>query len=315
MPSPAPHKHSQKPHWLRRKLPSGPQYEQVRALIRDGRLNTVCQAAACPNQFECFASHTATFLIMGDRCTRNCRFCNISEGPQAPLDAGEPERVARAAAEMGLRYVVVTSVTRDDLPDGGAAHFAATITALREKIQGVKVEVLIPDLLGNADALATVITAGPDVLNHNVETVPRLYATVRPQADYQRSLTLLKRVAHYPAGIPAKSGLMLGLGETRAEVEATLADIHATGCRILTLGQYLQPTKDHLPVDRYVPPEEFDELGALARELGFAQVASGPFVRSSYHASEVYERLDYEGSCGGGCHQTKTPAPGMSGTS
>jgi lipoic acid synthetase len=294
---------------LRRKLPSGPQYEQVRALIRDGQLHTVCQAAACPNQFECFSSRTATFLIMGDRCTRNCRFCNISEGPQAPLDADEPERVALAAAEMDLRYVVVTSVTRDDLPDGGAAHFAATITALREKIEGVKVEVLIPDLLGNADALATVIAAGPDVLNHNVETVPRLYPAVRPQADYQRSLTLLSRVAGHPAGIPAKSGLMLGLGETRAEVEATLADIHATGCRILTLGQYLQPTKDHLPVERYVPPEAFDELGAHARELGFAHVASGPFVRSSYHAREVYEHLGHRAKGGGGCHRSEAPKP------
>jgi lipoic acid synthetase len=284
--------HPQKPRWLRRRLPTGPQYEQVRRLIRAGRLHTVCQEAACPNQFECFSSRTATFLIMGDRCTRNCRFCNISEGPQAPLDPHEPQRVAAAAAEMGLRYVVVTSVTRDDLADGGAAHFAATIGALRDKIEGVKVEVLIPDFLGDESALATVIGAGPDVLNHNVETVPRRYPTVRPQADYHRSLALLERVARDPAGIPAKSGLMLGLGETDAEVKATLAEIHATGCRILTLGQYLRPTKDHLAVERYVPPETFDAFGAYARELGFAQVASGPFVRSSYHAREVFEDLD-----------------------
>lgn len=289
MPTPA---HAQKPRWLRRKLPSGPQYEQVRNLIRRGRLHTVCQEAACPNQFECFSSHTATFLIMGDRCTRNCRFCNIETGAQAPLDPGEPERVAAAAAEMGLRYVVVTSVTRDDLPDGGAAHFAATISALRDTIDGVRVEVLIPDLQGDEEALATVLAARPDVLNHNVETVPRLYPTARPQADYRRSLTLLERVAQDSAGIPAKSGLMLGLGETGAEVEATLVDIHAAGCRILTLGQYLQPTKDHLAVERYVPPETFDELAGFARELGFTQVASGPFVRSSYHAREVFENLD-----------------------
>jgi lipoic acid synthetase len=291
----------QKPHWLRRKLPTGPQYERVRSLIRDGRLHTVCQEAACPNQFECFSSRTATFLIMGDRCTRNCRFCNISEGPQAPLDAEEPERVAAAAAEMDLRYVVVTSVTRDDLPDGGATHFAATIRALHARIPGVKVEVLIPDLQGDPDALATVIDAAPDVLNHNVETVPRLYAMVRPQADYQRSLTLLARVArhHRKTGIPAKSGLMLGLGETEAEVKTTLAEILATGCRILTLGQYLQPSKDHLPVARYVPPEAFDALGDYARDLGFAQVASGPFVRSSYHAREVFEELGPSPGCGG----------------
>ena len=282
-----PRRHAQKPHWLRRKLPTGPQYEQVRGLIRDGRLHTVCQEAACPNQFECFSSRTATFLIMGDRCTRNCRFCNISEGPQAPLDPDEPERVATAAAEMNLRYVVVTSVTRDDLPDGGARHFAATIKALRDRIEAVKVEVLIPDLLGDESALNTVLAARPDVLNHNVETVPRLYATVRPQADYRRSLTLLERAARHGqhAGIPAKSGLMLGLGETDAEVKTTLAEIHTTGCRILTLGQYLQPTKEHLPVERYVTPEIFAALGAYARDLGFSNVASGPFVRSSYHAA------------------------------
>ena len=264
----------------------------MRNLIRKGRLHTVCQEAACPNQFECFSSHTATFLIMGDRCTRNCRFCNIEVGVQAPLDPGEPERVAAAAAEMGLRYVVVTSVTRDDLPDGGAAHFAATIAALRHKIDGVKVEVLIPDLQGDEEALATVLAARPDVLNHNVETVPRLYPTARPQADYRRSLALLERVARHPSGIPPKSGLMLGLGETGPEVKATLADIHAAGCRILTLGQYLQPTKAHLPVECYVPPETFDELADFAREMGFTQVASGPFVRSSYHAREVFENLD-----------------------
>lgn len=307
MSSTPPKTRSQKPSWLRRKLPSGPQYEQVRNLIRNGKLHTVCQEAACPNQFECFSSHTATFLIMGDRCTRNCRFCNISEGPQAPLDVEEPERVATAAAEMGLRYVVVTSVTRDDLPDGGAAHFAATITALHAKIEGVKVEVLIPDLMGDADALDTVIAARPEVLNHNVETVPRLYPSARPQADYRRSLTLLERVARHPAGIPPKSGLMLGLGETRAEVEATLADIHATGCRILTLGQYLQPTREHLPVARYVPPEAFDDMGAFARELGFSQVASGPFVRSSYHAREVFEEMGAATPGTHRCHQTAPP--------
>ncbi|MDJ0782594.1 MAG: lipoyl synthase [Desulfosarcinaceae bacterium] len=300
-------KRSRKPRWLRRKLPSGPEYERVRGLIRQGRLHTVCQEAACPNQFECFSSRTATFLIMGDRCTRNCRFCNVDFGPQAPLDPEEPERVAAAAAALGLRYVVVTSVTRDDLPDGGAAHFAATIAALHQAIAGVKVEVLIPDLQGDAQALETVIAAKPQVLNHNVETVPRLYASVRPQASYQRSLTLLTRVARHPAGIPAKSGLMLGLGETRDEIEATIADIHATGCRILTLGQYLQPTKAHLPVARYVPPETFAELGAHAEALGFDQVASGPFVRSSYHAREVFEQMAPDANRTAGCHPPPAP--------
>ena len=277
-----------KPPWLRRKLPSGSDYEQIRSMIDKGKLHTVCQEANCPNQFECFSARTATFLIMGATCTRNCRFCNIEGGRPAPLDPDEPRRVAQAAAGMNLRYVVVTSVTRDDLPDGGAAHFAATIHALRETIEAVQIEVLIPDFQGVRSSLATVMAARPDVLNHNMETVARLYNSVRPQADYRQSLELLARVTEIDPAIPAKSGIMLGLGETEAEVRQTIADVHATGCRMLTIGQYLQPTDRHLPVAEFITPEEFDRWRRFALEMGFAKVASGPFVRSSYHAGEMF---------------------------
>jgi lipoic acid synthetase len=278
-----------KPHWLRRRLPNGPEYEQVRTLIEKGRLHTVCQEAACPNQFECFSNHTATFLIMGDRCTRNCRFCNVETGTRpAALDSDEPARVAEAVEQLGLHYVVITSVTRDDLPDGGAGHFAATIHEIRKRRPDSVIEVLIPDFLGDAAALRTVLDAGPDVLNHNIETVARLYPQVRPQAVYRRSLALLEAVSHYKPAIPPKSGLMVGLGETLQEIRQTLTDLRQSGCRFLTIGQYLQPTTDHLQVRRYVPPEEFKQLGDMARSLGFEAVASGPFVRSSYHAREMY---------------------------
>lgn len=277
-----------KPSWLRRKLPSGPDYEKIRGMIDRGRLHTVCQEANCPNQFECFSAHTATFLIMGATCTRNCRFCNIQDGRPGPLDPDEPRRVAESAARMRLRYVVVTSVTRDDLPDGGAAHFAATIDALRSAIAGVQVEVLIPDFQGRRPALETVLAARPDVLNHNMETVRRLYSEVRPQADYDRSLELLARVGQIDASIPAKSGIMLGLGERDAEIRQVVADVHATGCRMLTIGQYLQPTAGHLPVVEFVPPERFEAWRRFALDLGFARVAAGPFVRSSYHAGAMF---------------------------
>ena len=277
-----------KPSWLRRKLPSGPEYEKIRAMIGNGRLHTVCQEANCPNQFECFSARTATFLIMGATCTRNCRFCNIEGGRPGPLDPDEPRRVAAAAAGMELRYVVVTSVTRDDLADGGAAHFAATIQALREAIDGVQVEVLIPDFQGRRASLETVLAARPDVLNHNMETVARLYDSVRPQANYRQSLELLARVKAIDPAIPAKSGIMLGLGETEAEVRQTIADVYGTGCRMLTIGQYLQPTARHLPVTEFISPEEFERWRKLALEMGFEKVASGPFVRSSYHAGEMF---------------------------
>jgi lipoic acid synthetase len=277
-----------KPAWLRRKLPSGPAYEQIRSMIDKGRLHTVCQEAGCPNQFECFSAHTATFLILGATCTRDCRFCNIEGGRPEPPDADEPRRVAEAAARMDLRYVVVTSVTRDDLHDGGAGHFAATIEALRETIPGVRVEVLIPDFQGKRTALETVLAVHPDVLNHNMETVRRLYAEVRPQADYDRSLQLLSRVSESDAGIPAKSGIMLGLGEEEIEIRQVITDIHNTGCRLLTIGQYLQPTPRHLPVVEFIAPEAFERWRRFALDIGFEKVAAGPFVRSSYHAGEMF---------------------------
>jgi len=273
-----------KPAWLTRRLPAGPAYEEMRALLAEGQLHTVCQEACCPNQFECFSNRTATFLILGDRCSRDCGFCAVGSDPQGPPDAAEPQRVAAAAVKLGLRYVVVTSVTRDDLPDGGAGHFAATIEALRTALPAAKVEVLIPDFQGDEAALATVLAARPDVLNHNIETVPRLYATVRPQAVYTRSLELLQRAEVLAPDIPRKSGLMLGLGEQPAEVRATLDDLFDAGVRRLTLGQYLQPSRQHLPVNRYVPPEEFAAWEQEARDMGFGRVASAPFVRSSYHA-------------------------------
>lgn len=281
-----------KPSWLRRKLPSGPEYEQIRAMIGKGQLHTVCQEASCPNQFECFSARTATFLILGATCTRNCRFCNIEAGHPGPIDPDEPRRVAEAAATMNLRYVVVTSVTRDDLPDGGASHFTDTIHALRKQITDVQVEVLIPDFQGSRSALETVMAARPDVLNHNMETVQRLYPKVRPQADYYRSLELLARVKKIDPTIPAKSGIMLGLGETEAEVRDVIKDVFRTGCRMLTIGQYLQPTPQHLPVVDFIPPEEFDRWRRLAVDMGFNKVASGPFVRSSYHAGSMYSGDD-----------------------
>lgn len=281
---------TKKPQWLRRRLPSTPEYEKVRRLISRSCLNTVCQEAKCPNQWECFSSRTATFMIMGDRCTRNCRFCSVGTGPVSLPDPEEPERVALAAAELGLGYVVVTSVTRDDLSDGGASFFAETISALKRHIPEVLVEVLVPDFKGSRDALETVASAGPDVLNHNIETVPGLYERVRPQAVYTRSLNVFRDLQDIDCSIPSKSGMMLGLGETSDEIEAVLHDLHDAGCRYLTLGQYLQPSKNHLPVERYVEPGEFDSWRQKALSIGFADVASGPFVRSSYKARELYEK-------------------------
>lgn len=277
-----------KPPWLKRRLPAGHEYETVRKLLSNSRLHTVCQEARCPNLWECFSRHTATFLIMGSRCTRNCRFCAIENGALAPPDPGEPRRVAEAVARMQLRYAVITSVTRDDLPDGGAAFFAETIRQIRQRNPDSLVEVLIPDFQGNKEALLNVLEARPDVLNHNIETVPRLYASVRPEAVYERSLTLLRRVKAYDAEIPAKSGLMLGLGESAEDVHQTLQDLLDAGCSLLTLGQYLQPTEAHLAVERFIPPGEFEAWRETALAMGFSEVASGPFVRSSYHARELY---------------------------
>ncbi|MBP7710864.1 MAG: lipoyl synthase [Gammaproteobacteria bacterium] len=278
---------ARKPAWIRVKAPSGPEVRRVRALLRRQRLHTVCEEAACPNLGECFSLGTATFLVMGDVCTRRCPFCDVAHGRPEPLDPEEPAHLAETVALLGLRHAVVTSVDRDDLRDGGAAHFAACIRAIRTASPGTRVEVLVPDFRGRLElALETLAEAPPDVFNHNLETVPRLYRAVRPGADYGHSLELLRRFGAAHPAVPTKSGLMLGLGETRAEVDAVLQDLRARGVTLLTLGQYLQPTRHHLPVTRYLEPAEFAELGELARGLGFRNAASGPLVRSSYHAEE-----------------------------
>ena len=279
-----------KPRWLRRGLPSGPEYEKLRRLVQNGNLHTVCQEAKCPNQFECYAKGTATFMILGDRCTRNCRFCAVQHRPAGPPDPAEPERVAAAVAQLGLRYAVITSVTRDDLADGGASIFAETLAAIQRQNPDTLVEVLIPDLQGNWQALKIILQADPHVLNHNLETVPRLYPQVRPQADYRRSLELLRQVKKNSPRKICKSGIMLGLGEMRDELRQVWRDLRDCGCDILTMGQYLQPSGEHLPVKRFVPPEEFDELQAEALACGFVGVAAGPFVRSSYQAEKLYRR-------------------------
>ena len=278
------------PRWVIGKGSFGPGYVAVRALMREKSLATVCEEAACPNISRCWSRGTATFMIAGERCTRGCRFCNVvSAKPLAPPDVDEPMRVAEAAAAMGLRFVVVTAVARDDVPDGGAAHFAATIRALRERLPEAKVEVLIPDLRGNWDALDAVIDAAPDVLNHNTETVPRLYRRVRPGARYERTLELLERVAS--AGLRAKSGIMVGLGERLPEVAQVFRDLAGVGCELVTVGQYLRPSAEHLPVERYYAPAEYPALAALGRELGLGHVEAGPLVRSSFEADRVAGEL------------------------
>jgi len=280
-----------KPVWLKRRAPDPEALQRMRSLLLRYGLNTVCQGALCPNQGECFGKGTATFLILGRTCTRNCTFCAIpsEERPPAP-DPGEPERIARATAELGLKHVVITSVTRDDLPDGGAAHFAETVSALKKNGARVIVEVLIPDFQGSLQALETVVHSGPDIINHNLETVPRLYPEVRPQADYRRSLHLLQMVKEIDPGKISKSGLMLGLGEERQEVLQVMADLREVSCDLLTLGQYLQPSGKHHPVVRYIPPEEFEELQRRGEDLGFKGVFSAPLVRSSFHAAEIFEK-------------------------
>jgi lipoic acid synthetase len=258
----------------------------VERLLEQHALNTVCRGAKCPNRCDCYQSGTATFLIMGSVCTRACRFCSIPGRIPEPLDPGEPERLARAAEKMGLRYVVITSVTRDDLPDGGASHFAAVVAALRRVLPDVRVELLVPDFQGDAAALRTVVDARPTVLNHNVETVPALYGKVRPGADYKRSLTMLRRASEW-SDAPVKSGLMLGFGESDEEVETVLADLRRAGVTLLTIGQYLKPSPECLDVVEYVRPERFEAMAGKARAMGFVGVASGPFVRSSFRAAEM----------------------------
>ncbi|MFO1371209.1 MAG: lipoyl synthase [Candidatus Competibacteraceae bacterium] len=274
-----------KPAWIRAHFPGTPEVQRLKQILRDNHLHTVCEEANCPNLGECFGHGTATFMIMGDICTRRCPFCDVGHGRPNPLDAQEPENLARTVAAMRLKYVVITSVDRDDLRDGGAAHFAACIRAVRAQQPGISIEILTPDFRGRMDvALDTLEQEPPDVFNHNLETVPRLYRQARPGADYQYSLTLLQRFKERHPQLPTKSGLMLGLGETLAEIEAVMGDLRAHQVEMLTLGQYLQPSVYHLPVDRYVPPEEFEHLREVGEALGFSHVASAPLVRSSYHA-------------------------------
>ncbi len=283
---------AQKPDWLKVKAPGSPRYIQLKRMIGDLSLNTVCEEAHCPNIGECWHHGTATFMLLGDVCTRNCPFCAVAHGRPDPLDPGEPARVAAAAEQMQLRYVVLTSVDRDDLADGGASGFAATITEIRQRLPSCRIEVLIPDFQGKEAPLHAVLDAGPDILNHNTETVPRLYRTARPGGRYPRTLELLDRARTYAPNIPTKSGLMVGIGEEWDELVATLADLRSVGCGILTIGQYLSPSASHLPVARYYHPDEFEALKATALSMGFGHVESGPLVRSSYHAHQQADAYD-----------------------
>jgi len=277
-----------KPAWIRAKSPSHPNVTRLKQVLRENHLHTVCEEASCPNLGECFAGGTATFMIMGDICTRRCPFCDVAHGRPDPLDKDEPENLGRTIKAMGLRYVVVTSVDRDDLRDGGAGHFAECIQSIRSHNPNIKVEVLVPDFRGRMDrALDILVNNPPDVFNHNLETVPSLYKKVRPGSDYAWSLNLLKQFKARHPNVPTKSGLMLGVGETIDEVKQVMQDLREHDCNMLTLGQYLQPSVHHLPVDRFVHPDEFDALGELGESMGFSHVASGPMVRSSYHADQM----------------------------
>jgi len=281
----------ERPPWLKQRLPAGFICEEVGTLINNAKVHTVCQEAQCPNIWECFSRKTATFMIMGDRCTRDCRFCAVKHGPDRFPDPEEPHRIAGMVQNLNLDYVVITSVTRDDIPDGGASFFVRTVKEIRRKVPDALIELLIPDFQGNKDALRSITEIRPDVLNHNIETVPRLYSIVRPGAIYQRSLDLLKQVVTIDSTIIAKSGLMLGLGEQPEEILNTLKDLLHAGCQLVSIGQYLQPTKAHLPVERYIPPKEFNDWRKIALEMGFVEVACGPLVRSSYHAKNLYQAV------------------------
>jgi len=274
------------PDWIKVRAPGGESYAATKRVVQQLALHTVCEEAHCPNVAECWGHRTATFMLLGDVCTRNCGYCAVAHGRPLPVDPLEPRRVAEGVARLGLRHVVVTSVDRDDLPDGGAAHFAATVRAIRDRVPDCRIEVLTPDFKGSLTALAEVVDAPIDVFNHNTETVPRLYGRARPGGRYDRAVSLLAEAKRRRPALQTKTGLMLGLGEQLDELTAVFRDLAAVGCDILTLGQYLQPSRDHLPVERYVPPAEFAEIGQLARDLGFRYVESGPLVRSSYHAWE-----------------------------
>jgi len=281
-----------KPQWLRVRSPLSPEVDRLKHILRDAGLHTVCEEASCPNLGECFGGGTATFMILGDLCTRRCPFCDVAHGRPLPPDPEEPGHLAATVARMGLRFVVVTSVDRDDLRDGGAGHFAAVIRALRTECPDLHIETLVPDFRGRMDkALEILGEAPPDVFNHNLETVPRLYRWARPGADYAHSLRLLAEFKARQAAVPTKSGLMLGLGETLDEIRSVMADLRQAGCELLTLGQYLAPSRHHLPVDRYVTPAEFARLQRDGEAMGFRHVASGPLVRSSYHAERSYDEM------------------------
>jgi lipoyl synthase len=290
--SPAPSgKRLTKPAWIRVRAPGSPAHAETARVVRSHGLNTVCEEAGCPNIGECWAKRHATFMIMGDTCTRACAFCNVRTGLPRPLDSQEPERVATAVHELGLEHVVITSVDRDDLADGGADHFAQVITAIRDRNPNMTVEVLTPDFMRKDKALDKVVAAGPDVFNHNLETVPRLYLRIRPGARYFHSLRLLQRAKEIDANLFTKSGIMVGLGEEREEVMQVMDDLRSAGVDFLTIGQYLQPSPRHVAVQRFVPPDEFDALRRIAQAKGFALVAASPLTRSSYHAGEDFERL------------------------
>jgi lipoyl synthase len=281
-----------KPDWIRIKVPVGNEITRVKQLLRAHNLHTVCEEAACPNLAECFQHGTATFMIMGDICTRRCPFCDVAHGKPLPLDANEPRQLADAISAMQLKYVVITSVDRDDLRDGGASHFADCINQIRQQSPQTRIEILVPDFRGRIEKALSILAGNPcDVFNHNLETVPRLYKAVRPGSDYKGSLNLLQQFHQIRPDIPTKSGLMLGIGEDKHEVIQVMEDLLAHGCAMLTLGQYLQPSKEHLPVKAYIAPEEFDDYRAIAERMGFRQVASGPMVRSSYHADEQAKAL------------------------
>lgn len=274
-----------KPEWIRAKSHGDPNVQHIKDMLREHQLHTVCEEAACPNLGECFAHGTATFLIMGNICTRRCPFCDVAHGRPDPLDENEPAHLAKTIAAMKLKHVVVTSVDRDDLRDGGAGHFIRCIDEIRQQSPETNIEILVPDFRGRMDVALEILTQSPpDIFNHNLESIPRLYKAVRPGSDYQWSLDLIKRFQAMHPDVPTKSGLMLGLGETMDEVKQVMQDLRDHGCRMLTLGQYLQPSRHHLAVERFVTPEEFDELGRIGKEMGFDHVASGPMVRSSYHA-------------------------------
>lgn len=284
---------ARKPKWIRAKAPISAEVQRLKQILRDNQLYTVCEEASCPNLSECFSHGTATFMIMGDICTRRCPFCDVAHGRPKPLDEAEPRHLAQTIQSMALKYVVITSVDRDDLLDGGAEHFAQCIRETRVLNPEIQIEILVPDFRGRMQvALDILVQQPPDVFNHNLETVPRLYKAARPGADYQWSLDLLKNFKQAHAQVPTKSGIMLGLGETNEEVLQVLHDLRAHGCDMLTLGQYLQPSVHHLAVERFVTPEEFAQLGQQARDLGFSKVASGPMVRSSYHADLQAAGLD-----------------------